>query len=87
MQRSYEAAAPVAANNGSAPQAAPSQCTTTILNAVNNQFGTSFSSGDVQGNPFENGGATNINILGQDSPPGNLIQFSRGGTQGAHLPG
>jgi len=35
--------------------------------------------GDVQGNPFENGGATNINILGTGLPAGqfNSIQPGR----------
>jgi RHS repeat-associated protein len=75
---------PVAANNGPAPQT-PSQCTTTILNAVNNQFGTSFTSGDVQGNPFENGGATNINILGTGLPAGQFNSIQPGRYPGSPL--
>lgn len=35
-----------------------------MLSAVNNQFGTNFTEGDVQGVPFSNGGAINLNILG-----------------------
>lgn len=60
-------------------QAQNNACTQPVLNAVNNQFGTSFTSADVQGNPFGNGGATNLNILGSGLPTSefNSIQTGR----------
>ena len=39
-------------------------CTQPILNAVNKQFGTSFTANNVQGDPFPNGGGTNLIIVG-----------------------
>jgi hypothetical protein len=60
-------------------QAQNNACTTKILSAVNNQFGTNFTSDNVQGNPFNNGGATNLNILGNGLPAAqfNSIQTGR----------
>lgn len=43
-------------------------CTTKILAAVNNQFGTNLTPSDVQGIPFNNGGATNLNLLASGLP-------------------
>lgn len=65
----------VAPNNPSQP----STCQQTVLSAVNNQFGTNLTANNVQGNPFSNGGATNINILASDLPAGqfNSIQPGR----------
>lgn len=54
-------------------------CTAPVLGAVNNQFGTDFTANDVQGNPFNNGGAVNLNILGTGLPAAqfNSIQTGR----------
>jgi RHS repeat-associated protein len=54
-------------------------CTAPVLGAVNNQFGTNFTANDVQGNPFNNGGAVNLNILGTGLPAAqfNSIQTGR----------
>ena len=54
-------------------------CTEKILSAVNNQFGTNFTPDNIQGNPFPNGGATNLNILGTGLPAAqfNSIQTGR----------
>ncbi|MGH9433906.1 MAG: RHS repeat domain-containing protein, partial [Terriglobia bacterium] len=43
-------------------------CTGKILGAVNQQFGTGFTSGNVQGLPFKNGGAVNLNIAANGLP-------------------
>ena len=60
---------------------APSKdpCVAKLLNALNNQVGGGFTQADVQGNPFPNGGGTNINILGTNLPSGvfNSIQTGR----------
>jgi hypothetical protein len=54
-------------------------CTSRILGAVNQTFGTSFTASDVQGAPFSNGGAINLNILGNGLPAAqfNSIQTGR----------
>ncbi len=54
---------------GSPQQPQSNVCTEKVLSAVNNQFGTNFTSDNVQGIPFGNGGATNLNILGAAIPP------------------
>jgi hypothetical protein len=68
----------VAANNGPAPTS-QSQCTTPILSAVNNEFGTNAITDNVQGDPFPNGQATNLNIQLTGLPAGqfNSIQTGR----------
>jgi RHS repeat-associated protein len=60
-------------------QAQNNACTQPILNAVNNQFGTNFTPDNIQGDPFPNGGATNLNILGTGLPAAqfNSIQTGR----------
>jgi hypothetical protein len=57
----------------------PDACTATILNAVNGQFGTNFTPDNVQGLPFPNGQAINLNILGNGLPSTqfNSIQTGR----------
>ena len=64
-----------AANN----DARNNPCTQPILDAVNNQFGTNATWNDIQGDPFTNGNATNLNIQLTGLPAGqfNSIQTGR----------
>ena len=68
-------------SSGTQPQTQQPQidvCPATILSAVNNQFGTNFTPDDVQ-LQFNNGQATNLNILGTGLPAAqfNSIQTGR----------
>jgi hypothetical protein len=60
------------------PMQQQNACSATILNAVNNQFGTNFTSKDVQGNGWANGGGTNINILGTNLPAAQFNSLQTG---------
>jgi RHS repeat-associated protein len=63
---------------GGGPTGPPNPCQATILNAVNNQFGTNFTDANVQ-STFNNGGAVNLVINGTGLPPSqfNAIQPGR----------
>jgi hypothetical protein len=70
-----EVFAELAPSNPTQPK---SPCTQPILNAVNNQFGTPFNQNDVQGVPFDNGGGTNLNILGTNLPASQFNSLQTG---------
>jgi hypothetical protein len=50
-------------SGGAARQAQQNPCTQPILSGVNSQFGANATPNDVQGGPFTNGQATNLNIM------------------------
>ena len=66
-------------STGQGSSSGGSGCTARILSAVNQTFGTSFTAANVQGLPFGNGGAINLNILGNGLPAAqfNSIQTGR----------